>query len=91
MLSLVTLVIADLAFGQGRTEQKLSETTAMQLYNLEKLHMLRDPATNTKCLVAWGSDTLLISFRGTANRQNATHDVKVSQCHCVAMCSLQRI
>lgn len=58
----------------------------MQLYSLEKLHMLRDPATNTKCLVAWGSDTLLISFRGTANRQNATHDVKVSQCHLFCLC-----
>lgn len=58
----------------------------MQLYNLEKLHMLRDPVTNTKCLVAWGSDTLLISFRGTANRQNATHDVKVSQCHLFCLC-----
>ena len=58
----------------------------MQLYNLEKLHMLRDLATNTKCLVAWGSDTLLISFRGTANRQNATHDVKVSQCQLFFLC-----
>lgn len=63
-------------YDEGRTEQKLSQTTAMQLYNLEKLHMLRDPVTNTKCLVAWNSGTLLISFRGTANRQNATHDVK---------------
>jgi len=58
----------------------------MQLYNLEKLHMLRDPVTNTKCLVAWGGDTLLVSFRGTANRQNATHDVKVSQCQLFCLC-----
>ncbi|DBA92428.1 hypothetical protein WJX77_009083 [Trebouxia sp. C0004] len=63
-------------YDEGHTEEKLSETTAMQLYNLEKLHMLRDPVTNTKCLVAWGSDTLLVSFRGTANRQNVTHDIK---------------
>lgn len=52
----------------------------MQLYNLKELRMLRDSATNTKCLVAWGSDTLLISFRGTANVQNAAHDMKVSLC-----------
>ena len=51
--------------------------TAMQLYNLEHLELVRDPLTNTKCLVAWGQDTVLVAFRGTANKQNAIHDLKV--------------
>ncbi|KAL0040544.1 hypothetical protein WJX77_010258 [Trebouxia sp. C0004] len=49
---------------------------AMQLYNLEHLELVRDPLTNTKCLVAWGQDTVLVAFRGTANKQNAIHDLK---------------
>ena len=50
----------------------------MQLYNLEHLELVSDPLTNTKCLVAWGQDTVLVAFRGTANKQNAIHDLKVS-------------
>lgn len=50
--------------------------TAMQLYNLEHLELVSDPLTNTKCLVAWGQDMVLVAFRGTANKQNAIHDLK---------------
>ena len=51
----------------------------MGLYNLEHLELVRDPVTSTKCLVAWGQDTCVVAFRGTANKQNAMHDVKVMQ------------
>ena len=54
-----------------------SELVAMGLYDLEHLELLRDPITNTKCLVAWGSTTCVVAFRGTANKQNAKHDAKV--------------
>lgn len=50
----------------------------MQLYGLQHLHVLRDAATATKALVAWGPTDLVIAFRGTANIQNAFHDTKVS-------------
>lgn len=64
------------------------EQVAMSLYNLEHLELLRDPLTSTKCLVAWGADTCVIAFRGTANKQNATHDVKVmSILYCKRRCS----
>lgn len=65
---------------QGRPDVEASEQTAMGLYNLEHLELLRDPSTSTKCLVAWGHDTVLVAFRGTANRQNAMHDIKVRFC-----------
>lgn len=55
-----------------------TEETAMKLYNLEQVEVIRDPLTSTKCLVAWGPDTILVAFRGTANRQNAALDVKVT-------------
>ncbi len=67
----------------------------MQLYNLEHVELVRDPLTNTKCLVAWGQDTVLVAFRGTANKENAIHDLKVrSLCRlccavlrCAVLCS----
>ena len=49
----------------------------MQLYDLEQIHVLRDPVTNTKALVAWRKDVIVIAFRGTANKQNALHDIQV--------------
>ena len=64
-----------------------SEEVAMGLYNLEHLELLRDPGTSTKCLVAWGQDTCVVAFRGTANRQNAVHDVKVSNVLCTSAAS----
>ena len=54
-----------------------SEDKAMELYNLERIELMRDPVTNTKCLVAWNQHTIVISFRGTANKQNAIHDIQV--------------
>ena len=64
----------------------------MGLYNLEHLELLRDPDTSTKCLVAWGQDTCVVAFRGTANRQNAVHDVKVSTLRADALqCNFLRL
>ena len=54
-----------------------SEDTAMQLYDLQHIKLLRDPVTNTKALVAWCKDTIVVAFRGTANKQNALHDIQV--------------
>ena len=51
----------------------------MSLYGLQHLQLLRDTLTGTKCLVAWGPNHLVITFRGTANMKNAAHDTKVSQ------------
>ena len=64
----------------------MPKETAMQLYNLEHLELVSDPLTNTKCLVAWGQDMVLVAFRGTANKQNAIHDLKVSSLCCAVLC-----
>ena len=66
---------------QGKKPLASSEETAMRLYNLERLELITDPLTSTKCLVAWGQDTIVVAFRGTANRQNAAYDLKV-RCSC---------
>ena len=66
----------------------------MQLYDLEQLQVLRDPVTNTKALVAWCKDVIVIAFRGTANKQNALRDIQVQipgecVCHAVRTCCEQ--
>lgn len=65
------------AVAQGVVEAG-SEEVAMGLYNLEHLQLLTDPLTSTKCLVAWGPNTCVVAFRGTA-KQNAAYDMKVKQ------------
>ena len=62
---------------QAKAQMDSCQDTAMKMYNLEQLELIRDPLTSTKCLVAWGQDTIVIAFRGTANRQNAAYDMKV--------------
>ena len=49
----------------------------MQLYGLKQLRLVREPKLDTKCLMAWNEDTLVLAFRGTASRQNAISDMKV--------------
>ena len=56
---------------------KLSQTTALSLFNLEHLQLVQCTAANVKCVVAWGDQTLLVAFRGTANLTNMLADVRV--------------
>ena len=77
-VSVISAVLrTDSVHEQERVKQS-TEEVAMSLYDLEHLEMLRDPLTNTKSVVAWGKDTCVVAFRGTANKQNAVHDFKVS-------------
>ena len=63
---------------QGRSKLQLSQKTAMQLYDLKHLRLVRESRLDTKCLLAWNSDTLVLAFRGTASKVNAMADMKVS-------------
>ena len=45
--------------------------------------MLVEPAEDTKVLLCWNSDTIHLSFRGTASMTNVLADLQVS--------SLQRL
>ena len=50
----------------------------MQLYGLKQLRIVREEKLDTKCLLAWSEDTLVLSFRGTASTRNAISDLQVS-------------
>lgn len=55
--------------------------------------MLVEPAEDTKVLLCWNSDTILLSFRGTASMTNVLADLQVTlsplsapECHQRSIC-----
>ena len=59
------------------TDLKLE--TAMSLYGLRKFELLWERALDSKALIAWNDDTVVLAFRGTASLANLWADLQV--CH----------
>ena len=49
----------------------------MSLYSLSSFKLFWDPSKQTKALLAWGQDTAVLAFRGTASLTNAWSDLQV--------------
>jgi hypothetical protein len=49
---------------------------AMALYNLENFELMWERKLDTKALMAWNEDTVVLSFRGTASFRNVLADIK---------------
>ena len=62
---------------QGRDVLQLSVDAALALFGVEHMEIVRAPATDSKCLVAWGPSILVLSFRGTVTGKNMRADAKV--------------
>ena len=58
-------------------ESKVLLDTAMSLYNLEHSELYWEKAQDTKLLIAWNHDTIVIAFRGTSSMANALADLQV--------------
>lgn len=50
--------------------------TALSLYDLENFEMLWDKTHDTKAILGWSSDTVVIAFRGTASISNVLADLQ---------------
>ncbi|KAK9805215.1 hypothetical protein WJX72_006814 [[Myrmecia] bisecta] len=50
---------------------------AMSLYKLQHFELIWEKKLDTKCLVAWNEDTVVLAFRGTASVANACADLKL--------------
>ena len=59
-----------------RTTLTLEE--AKDLYSLVDHELLWEPKQDTKCLMAFGPNTIVVVFRGTASLKNASADLQVS-------------
>ena len=55
----------------------LTLETAMSLYQLNQSQSFWEIEQDTRCLVAWGSNTVVVAFRGTASMKNALADLQV--------------
>lgn len=51
---------------------------AMQLYNLVHSELVWELKLDTRCLMGWSDNTIVLSFRGTASMTNAWSDLQVS-------------
>ena len=57
--------------------EQASIKTAMDLFGLEHFKIIREPADDTKVLVGWNDDTVVLAFRGTNSFVNAKTDAQV--------------
>lgn len=51
---------------------------AMHLCNLQDVQTFWDPVLDTKCVLAWNRQLMILAFRGTASMRNARTDIKVN-------------
>ena len=61
---------------QGKTSLNLG--VAMRLFHLEKSELFWEKALDTKMLMAWNDNCMVLAFRGTASVANALADLQVS-------------
>ena len=59
---------------------------AMKLYGLTSFELLWEQERDTKALLAWSDDTVVLAFRGTASLRNVIADIQVRRCTLCAMC-----
>ena len=59
-------------------QTSLTLSTALSLYNMTESYYFWETEQDTRCLVGWGGNTVVVSFRGTASTRNALADVQVS-------------
>lgn len=53
---------------------------AKELYGLVEHELLWEQKHDTKCLMAFGPDAIVVAFRGTASLKNASADIQVLVC-----------
>ena len=49
----------------------------MDLFGLDHVKVIREPADDTKVLVGWSASTVVLAFRGTNSFTNAKRDAQV--------------
>lgn len=54
-----------------------TEEYAKNLFNLESFECIHDEQIDTKMVMGWSNDTMVIAFRGTASKKNVVTDLKL--------------
>ena len=58
----------------------LTLESALSLYNMTESQSFWEIEQDTRCLMGWGSNTVVVAFRGTASMRNALADLQVPFC-----------
>ena len=53
---------------------------ALALYSLTAAQVFREPVGDSKAIIAWSANTIVVAFRGTASFANVLNDIKVLFC-----------
>ena len=61
---------------KGKQQDLIHE--ALALFDLREYRLVYELSTDSKAMLAWNADTILISFRGTASIKAAKLDLEVS-------------
>ena len=56
----------------------MSLEKVMQMFDLKHSELFWEKARDTKLLMAWNNDRIVIAFRGTASMSNVLSDVQVT-------------
>lgn len=54
--------------------------TAMSMYGLTDSELFTELKRDTRCLMGWNNNTIVLAFRGTASVTNALSDLQVMEC-----------
>ena len=65
-------------------QTSLTLERALSLYQMDTSKTFYEVSQDTRCLVGWGSNSVVVAFRGTASVRNALADLQVL--HCALLC-----
>ena len=68
---------ANLVYSIDEEDQELSKKFAQDLYKLEHFDVVSSKNLDSKAIVGWKNDCIVISFRGTSSMVNVMSDVRV--------------
>lgn len=54
---------------------------ALELYGLTEWELVWDKEIDTKAMLCWNKDTLVVAFKGTSSFENVKTDLNVSTIH----------
>ena len=78
----------DLEVHDEKGKQKDLIKLALDLFSLKEYRLMFEPATDTKAMIGWNDNTILVSFRGTASIKAAKLDLEASVRPCFLCVSI---
>ena len=72
--------------GMSAVQTRYTPEQGMGMLGLEQVQLFWERSLDTKVLIGWSADTVVISVRGTASLRNAIADIQVRPQALMAWC-----